>query len=149
MKFTWGHAAIVIPVVIVVVFTTVLIVSLSEEHQTELVTDNYYAKELQFQDQIDQTKNALLLSTEFLFDRMESNYVLSLTGDFNPSDVTGTVLAFRPSDSKMDFETVIDLDSNGTQLFPRSHFSNGQYQIQISWNVEGKDCYLEKNIFIQ
>ena len=63
MRFTWGHAAIAIPVTIVVVFTTVLIISMSDEHKTELVTEDYYAKELAYQDEIDQGRNAASHST--------------------------------------------------------------------------------------
>ena len=149
MRFTWGHAAVAIPVTIVVVFTSVLIRSMSDDKKTELVTDDYYAKEIQFQKQIDRTKNALLLNTVLTWKRNGDNLVLGLKGDFNPKLLTGELTIYRPSDSKLDFVVPIVLNEEGEQFVATSRFKLGKYQIQVRWNVEGKDCYLEKNIFIQ
>ena len=149
MRFTWGHAAILIPVTIVVVFTSVLIRSMADDKKTELVTDDYYAKEIQFQDQLDRVKNALELNTDFTWTKNDPNWILGLKGDFKYSDVEGTLTIFRPSDSKLDFEVPIQLDSNYTLKVPSNKFVNGKYQVQVLWTVDDKDCYLEKNVFIQ
>ena len=149
MRFTWGHAAVAIPVTIVVVFTSVLIRSMSDEHKTELVADDYYAQEIQFQQQIDRTKNALLLNTTLTWEREGNQWVLGLTGDYDPLEIEGELTVFRPSDSRLDFIVPIKMDENGKMNVPASKFKNGKYQIQVRWNVEGKDCYLEKNVFIQ
>ena len=149
MKFTWGHAAIAIPVTIVVVFTSVLIRSMSDDKKTELVTDDYYAKEIQFQKQIDNTKNALVLNTNLSWESSGDSLILGLTGDYDPELVAGELTVYRPSNSSLDFVVPIDLNVDGEQFIPRNKFKAGKYQIQVRWNVENKDCYLEKNIFIQ
>lgn len=149
MRFTWGHAAVAIPVTIVVVFTSVLIRTFADDKKTELVADDYYAQEIQFQQQIDQTKNALVLKTELLWERDGDQWILGLNGDYSPSEVSGELTVFRPSDSSLDFTVPIVLNENGIMSVPANRFKNGKYQIQVSWKVEGKDCYLEKNVFIQ
>ncbi len=149
MKFTWAHAAVAIPITIVVVFTSVLIRSMSDEKKTELVTEDYYAKEIQFQDQIDRTKNALILKTELKWEKIGVNWELGLKGDFNPDEALGTLTIYRPSDSRLDFEEPIQLDSNFKQLVSGDKFKKGKYQVQVRWIGKGLDCYLEKNIFIQ
>ncbi len=149
MRFTWGHAAIAIPVTIVVVFTTVLIMSMAEDRKTELVTDDYYAKEIQFQDQLDRVKNALALETDFTWNKEGSDWVLGLKGNYDINEIEGTLTLFRPSDSKLDFEIPMQLDTNYQQRVPTSKMVNGKYQLQVFWTVEGKECYLEKNIFFQ
>ena len=80
MRFTWGHASIAIPVIIVVVFTSVLIRNMADDKKTELVTEDYYAQEIQFQDQIDHTKNALILKTDLLWKREGDQWILGLNG---------------------------------------------------------------------
>ena len=149
MRFTWGHAAIAIPVTIVVVFTTVLIRSMADEHKTELVTEDYYAKEMAFQEQIDQSKNAAELNSELLWASNRDYFTLSLAGDFSKENAEGTVYIYRSSDSSLDFEVTLELDSIGNQDFAFDKFKKGRYQVQISWTIDGTDCYLEKNIFIQ
>tara|TARA_R110002050_G_scaffold297339_2_gene458623 strand:+ start:34614 stop:35063 length:450 start_codon:yes stop_codon:yes gene_type:complete len=149
MRFTWGHASIAIPVIIVVVFTSVLIRSMADDKKTELVTEDYYAQEIQFQDQIDHTKNALILKTDLLWKREGDQWILGLNGDFAPGELTGELTVYRPSDSNLDFKVPILLNEKGQMSIPNARFKNGKYQIQVKWNVAGKDCYLEKNIFIQ
>ena len=148
MKFTWGHAAILIPVTIVVVFTSVLIRSMADDKKTELVATDYYAKEIQFQNQIDRVKNALELNTDFTWKRVNDDWVLTLKGDFNSNDVEGEITVYRPSDANLDFVVPINLDTNSQQKVSHSKFINGKYQIQVKWTVDDVDCYLEKNIFI-
>ncbi|MFT4753185.1 MAG: hypothetical protein ACI9GM_000815 [Salibacteraceae bacterium] len=148
MRFTWGHAAIAIPVTIVVVFTTVLILSMSDKRKTELVTDDYYAKEIQFQNQIDRVKQALELNTELKWSKVNENWVLNLVGDYDPNSAIGEITIYRPSDSKLDFTVPLKLDASFEQKVPHSKFKNGKYQVQVKWTVKGKDCYLEKNVFI-
>ena len=149
MRFTWAHAAVAIPVTIVVVFTSVLIRSMSDDKKTELVTDDYYAREIQFQEQINKTKNALILKTELDWRSNGGNWELGLKGEFAPELVKGVLTVYRPSDSSLDFDVPIKLDSNGTQLISGEKFKKGKYQIQVRWNASDLDCYLEKNIFIQ
>ncbi len=149
MRFTWGHAAVAIPVTIVVVFTTVLILSMADKRKTELVTEDYYAKEIQFQDQLDRVKNALTLQTDFTWTKEGDSWVLGLKGDFDFQEIQGTLTLYRPSDSKLDFELPIVLDEQYKQRVSSSKFARGKYQVQVFWTVEGTECYLEKNIFIQ
>lgn len=149
MKFTWAHAAILIPSTIVVVFTTVLIRSMADERKTELVTDDYYAKEIQFQDQLDRVKNALAYETDFTWEKENDHWVLGLRGSFDIQEIVGTLTLYRPSDSKLDFDLPILLNEDYEQRVPNSKFVKGKYQVQVFWTVDGKECYLEKNIFIQ
>lgn len=148
MKFTWGHAAVLIPVTIVVVFTSVLIRSMADDKKTELVTDDYYAKEIQFQDQLDRVKQALAFKTDFTWTKQGDFWVLGLKGDFKYSDVKGVVTVFRPSDASLDFDIPIQLNEESIQLIPASKFKKGKYQIQVKWTIDGKECYLEKNVFV-
>jgi hypothetical protein len=148
MRFTWGHAAIAIPVTIVVVFTSVLIRSMADDKNTELVTEDYYAKEIQFQDQIDRTKSALELNTKIDWVKVDANWQLILLGDFDPTMVKGEIQVYRPSDSKLDLIIPLGLEADGTQLISSKNFQKGKYQIQVKWTVDGADCYLGKNIFI-
>lgn len=148
MRFTWGHAAIAIPVTIVVVFTTVLIRSMADENKTELVVDDYYAKELRFQEQIDKTKNALLVQTNLDWVQNGQNFHLLLSGNFKSENVSGTLVVYRPSDSSLDFEIPLSLDSNGVQVVNGNKFTRGKYQIQVNFTVNDTLCYLEKNIYI-
>jgi len=148
MRFTWGHAAIAIPVTIVVVFTSVLIRSMADDKNTELVTEDYYAQEIQFQDQIDQTKNAQELNTRLNWSKVDANWQLDLTGDFESTSAEGEVHFYRPSNSKLDITIPLELNDSGQQMISANNFEKGKYQIQVKWNIDGTECYLEKNIFI-
>lgn len=148
MRFTWGHAAIAIPVVIVIVFTSVLIISITKEQQTHLVVQDYYAKEIAFQDQIDFSKNAQKYGARVKMNAENNFWKIQLSGDFDPTQLNGSIVAFRPSDPNLDFELELELNQAGEQLISLNTFAKGKYQIQLRFDVNGDHCYLEKVVFI-
>ena len=76
MKLNWGHY-------IVITFTAfVLLIGFmvyrSFQHNNDLVADDYYAKELQFQDVIDRQKRANDLEQNITWERAEDGLPMGL-----------------------------------------------------------------------
>ncbi|HBH07327.1 MAG TPA: hypothetical protein DDX92_12075 [Flavobacteriales bacterium] len=147
MRFTWEHATWTVVVLIVVTGIGTFILSLGE--RTELVTDDYYARELAFQEQIDKIENAQSINAKIGWSQNSGGYQFSMTGDFDHTQVKGRIVFFRPSSRELDTQYPLNLDSNGVQNVPLELLKPGRYQIQASWNDGIKDFYLEKNIFVQ
>lgn len=147
MRFTWGHAAVVIPVTIAVVFTGVLIKAISLKGRAELVVDNYYAKEIAYQENIDHTDNGKQINlTVNLITSPAVGFVLSADKEIAP--VNGTVYMFRPSNKHLDFSMPLQLDSNNAMQLPNDKIVTGRYQLQVQFESEGTPYYIEHNVFI-
>jgi hypothetical protein len=65
---------------------------------------------------------------------------------FNGKTMDGKILFFRPSDFTQDTSFSIQLDSNARQKFSLDPFLKGKYIVKASFNCDGTDYYLEKDI---
>lgn len=126
-----------------VIFMLIMVYKCTQQNY-ELVAPDYYAKEIAFEDQIQKQKNVAALAEKPKFEIAENQLVLHIPTTVN----TGTVNFLRPSDSKLDFEEKIHLDSLQNQELELSKFKKGLYQMQLTWNDGNKDYYIEEKILI-
>lgn len=129
---------------VVVMLTTVLILM---KHDVGLVTNDYYAKEIAYQEQIDKTNRTKEL-TEQLEINVEREYIkFSFPKMFGFDPIGGTIHFYRPSDKQKDFTKKIDLDSYGIQLIETGKLEKGLWKIKIDWNVRN-NSYFNEQIFM-
>lgn len=129
-----------------VVFMTFLVVSAFRQN-FDLVAEDYYGKELKFQQQIDKQKNQQNLKENIRITSSDNNVVIQFPVEFSDKNISGDIIFFRPSDATKDVVMKISLD-NGAQKFDKSKFTKGLYRIQIDYKAAGKDYYFEDSIII-
>ncbi|BDS09308.1 FixH family protein [Aureispira anguillae] len=110
----------------------------------DLVAPDYYAKEVAFQEQINQQKNVLALAQKPTWEIGSSH----LSIQFPTIPKQGKINFFRPSDKQLDFEEQLQLDDQQQQQIPLEKFQKGIYKLQLSWSDNNKDYYIEKQILI-
>jgi hypothetical protein len=113
----------------------------------DLVSEDYYAKEIKYQEQIGKLENANQIKDKISF--IQSGNLLTLSFKEAINIQSGEILFFRPSDQTKDFREVLILNGQQEQSFERKKFFPGYYKVQIEWLAEGKKYYVEKDIFIQ
>jgi hypothetical protein len=144
MKLNWGKGIFLSFIVFALAMAYIVIFPFNQK--VELVTDNYYEKEIKYQEQIDKQERTALLSESLSV----TNDLKELKITFPPSyqNVTGEILFYRPADAKKDFSLPISADSSGSQLIDISPLIPGYWKIKILWNMNGTQYYYEKNIMI-
>ena len=115
----------------------------------DLVTEDYYGRELQFQNQIDKETNQRDLKDRLTCVVADNNVIVKFPDDLLGKRIEGEVLFFRPSDAKKDFKKTISSSATGIQIFSKGLFSKGHYKVQLDYAVEGKKYYNEQSIMIQ
>jgi hypothetical protein len=139
---SWGYR-ITLLFTSFVVFMLFMVYKCTQQNY-ELVAPDYYAKEIAFETQIQRQKNALTLAEKPNYEITDNQLVLHI-----PTTVqNGTINFFRPSNSALDFEETIQLDSLQKQELVLSKFKKGLYQMQLNWNDGTKDYYIEEKILI-
>lgn len=118
------------------------------EKKSEMVADNYYEKELKYQQVIDGKLNAQKLSSLPRVTVHEAGLAVRFPDEMEPGLTEGNLYFYRASDRKKDVEVPISLDTAHTQYIPVNRFSNGYYQAQITWRSGETDYYSEQNIYI-
>ncbi len=137
MKINWG-VKIIIAFVSFISFIMYMVVSMNinQKYDHDLVTENYYKKELQFQEEINKELNYKNLAQVIEIVQTSRGLLLKFPSLFEPEHLTGKVFLYRPSDKQFDFETPISL-SNNYLLIPDNRLLDGRWNITIDWNYKG------------
>lgn len=144
---SWGYRVTILTLGFVC-FMVFLVVSAFRQN-FDLVTEDYYGKELQFQNQIDKATNQRDLKDPLTCVVADNNVIIKFPDDLLGKKIQGEVLFFRPSDAKKDFKKDIASSATGIQVFNKDLFTRGHYKVQLDYAVEGKKYYSEQSIMIQ
>lgn len=144
MKWNWGTGlAIWLVLFIGFILYFVIRISTEKKYDYDLVTEQYYQKELVFQQEFDAEENSKSLNGKITGKKSNAGWMLSFPETINYSEVTGKVLLYRPSNKNLDFELDLKL-LNNTFLIPDSRLIPGRWNTIVYWNYKGED-YLYKN----
>lgn len=117
----------------------------SIQENIDLVAEDYYAREIHFQDQLNKLSNAQNSDKTFQT-TIDNDYLII---HFPAAQhISGSLHFFRPSDASLDWMIEIRADNQGNQKFPLQSFVPGKYVIQADWTEQGKGYYAEKPVFI-
>jgi hypothetical protein len=121
----------------------IFLVALTMREDVNLVSKDYYVKELAFQGQIDKTNRTAALSEKITWRITDSEIEISLPGS-NISE--GEIYFFRPSDPKLDI--TVPVNTEPIISVPLSVFSKGMYRMKADWTNKDETYYSETIIVI-
>ena len=139
----WGKG-IVIAFIAFIGFILYFVVRMATDDRAnhDLVTPDYYKKELSYLKEIDAAEKAAHKNVEVRVSQHEKGLVIYFPEQFNPKEITGKVSLYRPSNKQLDFDLPISL-SNTHLLVPDNRLVDGRWDIAISWSFQG-DTFLNK-----
>ena len=147
MKINWG-TGIVIAFIAFISFIMYFVVNMNvqEKYDHDLVTDQYYEEELQYQSNIDKERNAKMLQENVRLTQTNTGIEIQFPKEFTSNTISGKVFLYRPSNRQFDFEIPISL-SQHTLLIPDNRLLGGRWNIKVDW-TDGKTPYLFKEEII-
>ena len=143
MKFTWGHAI----TLVFILFAGYILYFVYQSFQTnvDLVAEDYYAKEVAFQDRINQTANAVPFKDVIEVRVDEQGLILQFPEEIEVKE--GLVTLFRPSAKEMDRVFPISL-IEGQQRIPKEVLTPGRYAVQLEWKDSEKGYFISKDVVL-
>jgi hypothetical protein len=133
----WGYKiAFLYGGFVVIVLASVLF---AMTQRVDLVTENYYDKELKFQDQIDRNSRTRALKEKTEIQIIENSIKLkfpNLPDKNNPKDF---ILLYRPSDPSKDIKLPVYADSLCFQHIPTDKLAKGFWKIKLNWTSGGAE----------
>ncbi|MEZ4796496.1 MAG: FixH family protein [Flavobacteriaceae bacterium] len=146
MKINWG-TGIVIAFIAFISFIMYFVVNMNvnKKYDHDLVTEDYYKKELEFQNDINKETNAKNLSENLNWKKTNEGLVITFPETFDINSISGKVFLYRPSNKQFDFETQISM-SNHILLIPDSSLLDGRWNIKVDWQYNGKSYLYKKEI---
>ena len=146
MKINWGTAIVLVFAgFISFILFFVVKMNTNEKYEHDLVTEEYYKKELAFQKEIDAEQNSKNLKKDISVRKTSEGLSIQFPEDINVDKISGTILMYRPSNKKLDFEIPIRL-SNTELKIPNDQLIEGRWNMTIDWTYENTS-YLFKHSF--
>ena len=146
MNFHWGKKVAVLYIGFVLIVIVMVIFAMTKS--TELVSSNYYEKEIKYQDQIDKIKRTSELGEQVIIENAGSYILIKFPKTYNLKDIKGSILFYRPSDEGKDFKLNLEPDTNGEQKIVTNKFVKGVWKVQINWKMNAIEYYNESVVRI-
>src|SRR5690606_34336891 len=141
MKFNWG-TGVVIAFVLFISFIGFLVIKMNTNkiYQHDLVTEDYYKKELEFQQKIDNAAAAAAMNYNIEVKQRAEGLLIGVPETLDDAQVKGSIYMYNPSDKKLDFTTSIYLQQS-KMLIPSKYLVEGRWDIEINWNTKNTPYY--------
>lgn len=141
----WGYK--IVAVYVIFVAGMLFLAYQSSKQNIELVTDDYYAKELVYQQKIDQAKRAGSLSSPVNISIIDHEVVIVFPNEFAAKKISGDVTLYCPSDQTKDIHQQFTSTGSAVNIVLSKNY-RGLHYVKIYWDAEGVSYYYEKKIII-
>lgn len=146
MKFNWG-VGITIFIIAFIVFILSFVFKAAQT-DTDLVAEDYYEQELNYQPTIDAENNADKYKNDFGFAQIDEFYVIKFPNDAIGME-SGKIHFYRPNNAELDKHYQIELSNTGEMAIPLSSLETGYYKLNISWKAEGNEYLIQEEIEVK
>ncbi|WP_374364968.1 FixH family protein [Cloacibacterium sp.] len=142
-KFTWGHG-IALALACFIGFILYLIFIFPIGKQTsDLVSDNYYQDELEYQKVIDAKKNADQLSQKPFFAQLPYGIRIAFPKETIDAGQQVHFELYSTNDKEKDKKQNVNLDNNNSFLVPKEMLSTGSYTLKVRWKKSDIDYQVD------
>ena len=141
----WGYK--ILFVYAVFVSGIMFLVFKSSSQRVDLVTTDYYAKELKYQQKIDAMNMVQKLSDTVRYEQNDGKLIIEFPKDFSGVKVTGDVVLYCPSDENKDIKQNFSVKDNPVVMPVRG--DKGLYELQLSWEANNTSYYFEKKLILR
>jgi hypothetical protein len=144
---SWRY--IVITILAVFVVGMLGMVYLASRQHISMFDEDYYEKEVKFQEVINARQNLERLNDSILITEENDAVKMKIPLAAAQNISEGYVEFLRQSDETKDKKVTIAVDAAGVQLLPKSDFIKGFYKLRARWKSNGVEYYDERDIKIQ
>jgi hypothetical protein len=128
----------------------VMLIVVASSDPMQLVTRDYYAQELRYQDRIDELNRtkALANPVQIRWDRERRQIALLLPPDHARERPEGRVHLYRPSAAELDRHFPLATDGAGIQRIDGTVLQPGLWRVRVEWAVAGQRYLVEESVTV-
>lgn len=140
----WGRSIVTAFVLFAAFIGTLVTICVRQDVQ--LVTEDYYKEEINYQRQIDRIGHTAGLAEKPSI-TVDGGQIKVAYTDF-PLIQGGDLELFRPSDARLDKQFILTTTTADTQLFSTTGMDGGMYRARLRWTMNGQEYFLEQVIYL-
>ncbi len=141
----WGYR-IVVAFVLFMAFIISMVVYVSSKG-ADLVAEDYYMQEVNYQDIINAKKNSIDLNQEVKIQQDAQKVVVFFPKDI-AQNIEGTIHFYHPQHTDKDVVKPITLNEGRNQSINKKGLTKGNYLVKLLWKEGDKSYYIEKTCFV-
>lgn len=148
MKWNWGTGIVLVMLGFMgFILYFVITMSANEKYHHDLVTEDYYAKEMAYQNEIDAVSNTHNLIEKIKSKKVPTGWLITFPKEFDTSKIKGTIALYRPSNKQLDFELPLIFTDYKLHI-PDTHLIRGRWNITMEWVYQNEAfMYKEKIVY--
>ncbi len=141
----WGKKITFVYLGFVALIVTMVVVSMRQK--VDLVSKDYYAKELAYQNDINKMDNANKLQSKLKCTVINNTIEVVFPEEHSDKSIQATAFIYKPSDNAADREVEISTN-DGRYVISTQDFSKGMYKVKVDWTVEGTEYQAESVVVL-
>ena len=146
MRLKWSTGIIIAIVAFIGFIMSMVTVMLTDKKfDHDLVTEEYYQKELGYQTDINSIKNAKQLKEKIKIEQGGDGLKIVFPSNFNNEEIRGSVFLYRPSNKQLDTEISIKV-LNSEMIIPQKHLVEGRWDVSIVFKYQEKTYLHEEQL---
>jgi nitrogen fixation protein FixH len=148
MKFNFGQGILVVLLLFMAGMSA--LVYKCTKQSIDLVSNNYYEKELKYQNQIDKENQTLALSEDMqiAYDQEKQLVTFQYPGTFESTNISGKITFYKPDNASLDFEKPINVNKDNSQHVTANSLASGWWNVKVDWNVNAISYFKETKILV-
>lgn len=140
----WGYKILI--VYLIFVSGILVMVYKSSTQKLDMVTSDYYAKELKYQEKIEEASRVAGLSSPLRYQLEDHILTIIFPNDFSGKLLKGEAVLYCPSNEDKDIRS--DFSVLDTVLVIHMPYTRkGLFELHLSWKADELTYYLEKKLF--
>ena len=141
----WGKKITLVYIGFVALILTLVVVSMRQK--VDLVSADYYAKELNYQSDINKMANAKALKTPLKCSLVNNTIEIIFPEEQAEKSIDAKAFVYKPSDNKSDKEIKFTTQ-DGRYVISTEGFVKGMYKIKVDWKVENIEYQTESVVVL-
>jgi nitrogen fixation protein FixH len=134
---------------VVAILFIVTFIAWAVRQRNDLVSADYYEREVRFQSQLDSMNRSQPLATQTVvtFESAPQTIVITLPVA-QVQGATGSVHLYRPSDARLDRELPLALSAAGIQRVDAKDLRDGLWKVRVKWSVGGTEYFIDQPVIV-
>ncbi len=147
-KFHWGWGILLFYIAFMSIFLFFFYKSFQELKTNELVTEDYYNKELVYGDVLKKKQHADTMHVQLQIKLEKNGLKIVFPSYVDPDRLKGKVILYKPDNKALDTEKEIRLNPQNEMLIEKENFIPGRWNIRVDWNIDSIPYFREQKITI-
>ena len=143
----WGYRILVVMTVFVMGVGFMVYTAVHEDIQ--MLDNNYYVREKEYQSLIDAEVNLEEIRKEPLIQLNEKNLLVKLPPNSYNQIREATLECIKPDNQALDISFKMNPDTLGVFAVSKNKLTRGVYKIRVKWSNGNKMYYSDENYFVQ